>query len=805
MLTDLRYALRQLWKSPGFTFVAILTLGLGIGANTSIFSVVNAVLLRPLPYPVSERLVILTQSDSNQPSISVSFQDYLDYRRDNRVFEQLAIARREPASLSGIKGRSPEQIVAGVVTANFFKVIGLAPQIGRVFEEKEDRAGGPRVTVISDKLWQRIFNRDPKVLGRSVTFDGQSHTVVGVMPPQMFSPRLTEAWFPLMQRTTTPEWVPRDNHQGIFGWGRLKAGVSLEQAKADMNRVAARLEQQYPETNSKIGAKVTPLLENQVGEYRSSLTLLLCAVGVVLLIACVNLANLLAARGAARAREFAIRMAIGATRWQIVRQLLLESLLLALLGGALGLGFAAWGCDLIIALSPPDTLRFQEIRLDGQVLAFTALLSLLTSVLFGLWPAWHTSRAEAQTALKAGAHGASDSPLARRSRELLIVVEVALTLVLLSTTALVLQSFARTVAQPLGFEPRGLFSAQVALPSPGYENFEKIVNFSNALLEKLRAIPGVESAALAANPPLMTGWQSGFLPEGMAEPPPGHLPSAEIAVILGDYFATLKTPLLRGRTFGVQDTKTSPPVIIVDQLLADRFFPGQDPLGKNLRLQTDPKGPTFHTIIGVVPHLRVHGSEESTDLPQVYFAQTQVPNTSMVILLRTSLPLGSLEKSIRQIVASIDPAQPIFDVETMQARVEETWSTPRLMTSLLAAFSSLALILAVVGLYGVMAYNGLRRAREIGVRLALGARPGQISAMMLGQGMRLLSLGLLIGFAGAIGIARLLRSLLFGVSVSDLSTYLVVSLVLSLAAAIACWIPARRAARVDPMITLRAE
>jgi len=805
MLTDFRYAFRQLRKSPGFTFIAVFTLALGIGANTSIFSVVNAVLLRPLPYPEPNRLVILGQSDSNQPSISVSFQDYLDYRRDNRAFEQLAVARREPYSLSGIKGRAPEQIVGGLVTANFFKVIGLEPQLGRVFTEQEDRAGGPMVAVISDKLWQRVFNRDAKVLGRSLTFNGQPYTVVGVMPPRMFSPRLAEAWFPLMQRTTTPEWQNRDNHQGLFGWGRLKSGASIEQAQAEMTTLAARLERQYPKSNTQVGAKITPLLENQVGEYRSSLTLLLCAVGVVLLIACVNLANLLAARGAARSREFAIRVAIGATRWQIIRQLLIESLLLALFGGALGFCFAAWDCDLLIALSPPDTLRFKEIRLDGWVLAFTALLSIVTSILFGLWPAWHTSRADAQSALKAGAHGSSDSRAARRSRELLIVAEVAMTLVLLSTTALVLKSFANTVSLPLGFEPRNLFSAQIALPRPAYDDEIRMVNFSKTLLEKLRALPGIESAALAVNPPLMTGWQSGFLPEGTPEPPPGRGPSVELAIVMGDYFSTLKTPLLRGRAFDEHDTHGSQPVIIIDQLMAERYFAGQDPIGKRVRIRTAEKDRDMHTIVGVVPHLKVYGFGETNELPQAYFPQTQVTNGQLVVLLRSSLGKQALESTVRQVVAAIDPAQPIFDVEMMRDRVEETWSTPRLMSVLLGAFSVLALTLALVGLYGVMAFDGLRRAREIGIRLALGARRGQIRRMMLQQGMRLLLLGLVIGFAGAFTFSRLLRSLLFEVNAGDPASYLLVAVVLSLSAAAACWIPARRASQVDPMITLRAE
>lgn len=805
-MKDLRFALRQLRKTPGFTFIAVLTLALGIGANTSIFSVVNAVLLQPLPYPQPDRLVILTESDSQQPQISLSFPDYVDWRRDNTVFQDLAVARRESFNLSGLEGREPEQISGAIVTANFFKVIGLAPQLGRVFTEEEDRVGGPLLAVISDHLWQQLFNRDPQVLGRTLNLGNQPYTVVGVMPPQMLSPRTVEVWMPLMRRTDNATWQTRDNHPGLFGWGRLKAGVSIETALAEMKTITARLEKQYPESNARVGVTIAGLLENQVGEYRSSLHLLLGAVAVVLLIACANLANLLAARGAARSREFAIRVAIGATRWQIVRQLLLESLLLALLGGLLGTFLAAWGRDLLVALSPQNVRRFQDTRIDGWVLAFTAGTSILTSLLFGLWPAWQASRADAQSALKAGAHGSSDAPAARRSRESLIVFEVALTLLLLSAAALVFQSFAKTTALQLGFQPRDLMTAQIALPSPTYDDETRLINFSNALLEKLRALPGVQAAGLASNPPLMTGWQSGFLPEGQPEPPPGQGASGEMTTIEGDYFQSLGVSLLRGRSFDARDTKDAPRVAIVDQQLADHYFPGLDPVGKRIRMSTDEKGPRMLTIIGVAPRLKVHGfSELSSPLAQIYLPQTQVPNTALVVLLRTNLSPSAMERPLQQIVSSLDPSQPIYDLRMMQERVEETWAGPRLMTFLLMTFAGLALVLALVGLYGVMSFNGLRRMREIGVRLALGAQRPQIVAMMLRQGMKLLAIGLTIGFAGAVIVARLLRSLLFETNPSDPLTYLGVSALLLAAAAFACWIPARRASRVDPIITLRAE
>jgi putative ABC transport system permease protein len=593
----------------------------------------------------------------------------------------------------------------------------------------------------------------------------------------------------------------------LFGWGRLKDGVTAEQALAQMKEIAARLAVQYPQTNTGISVTMTPLLENQIGDYRGSLNLLLGAVALVLLIACANLANLLAARGAARAREFAVRAAVGASRWQIIRQLLIESFILALAGGLLGLCLAAWGRDLLVALAPPGVPRFQNISLNNWVLLFSLGLSFGTSILFGLWPAWHTSRADIQLALKSGGgHGSSEAPGARRSRDLLVIAEVALTLVLLSTAGLVLKSFANARNLGLGFDPQLLLSARIDLPSPTYSDEKKLINFTEALLQKLSVLPGVQNAAVASNPPLMTGWQTSFVPEGMAEPEPGKAPAVEMAIATEGYFQTIKTPLLRGRVFEATDTKEAPPVIIVDQLLAERYFPGQDAVGKHIAMHTGEKGAVEHrTIVGVVPHLKVYGFEETVVLPQAYLPMKQQPSTALVVLLRTTLSPKSLEKPVREIVASLDPAQPAFDFKTMRERVEETWATPRLMSFLLVCFAVLALTLAVVGLYGVMAFNGLRRMREIGVRLALGAMPSQIRMMMLGQGLRLLGAGLVLGFGGAMALSRLIRSLLYGVDANDPLIYATVTLVLIAASIVACWLPARRASRVNPMITLRAE
>ncbi|MEO6970486.1 MAG: FtsX-like permease family protein, partial [Chthoniobacterales bacterium] len=466
----------------------------------------------------------------------------------------------------------------------------------------------------------------------------------------------------------------------------------------------------------------------------------------------------------------------------------------------------AWSRDLLLALSPPGVPRFQQLSLNGWVLAFTLTLSFGSSLLFGLWPAWHTSHADIQLALKSGERGSSESAGARRSRDLLVIAEVALTLVLLSAAGLVLKSFANARGLGLGFDPHLLLSARVDLPEPAYSDPGKVANFSDALLQKLAALPGVENAALASNPPLMTGWQTGFLPEGAPEPKPGQGPSVEMAVVTPNYFQTLKTPLLHGRPFEARDTRSMAPVMIIDQLLADRYFPGQSAVGKRIRMSTGEKGAKeFRTVVGLVPHLKVYGFEEVTVLPQAYLPMTQNPQTGLVVLLRTALPPKSFEKPVRQIVASLDPAQPAFEFKTMQERVEETWATPRLMSFLLVCFAVLALVLAVVGLYGVMAFHGLRRMREIGMRLALGAMPSQIRSMMLRQGMRLLGSGLILGFVGAFAASRVIQSLLFSVSVNDPLIYVAVTLVMACAAFFACWIPARRASRVNPMVTLRSE
>ena len=804
-MNDLRFALRQLRKSPGFTLVAVLTLALGIGANTAIFSVIHAVLLRPLPYPEPHRIMALHETNGTQ-EFSLSFPDYVDWRRDNTVFEHLALSRRDSRNLT-IPGREPERIGVAFVTANFFNVIGLPAQHGRTFTEEEDRVGGPQLMVISDRLWQRVFNRDPNVLGTTISFFNQPVTLIGVMPPAMTSPQDADAWFPIMRRTNNAAWQNRANHPMMYAWGRLKPGVTVEQARAEMETISARLAQQYPDTNANVSAVVKPLLDNLVGGYRKNLTLLLGAVGLVLLIACANLANLFAARGAARAREFAIRAAVGASRARIVRQLLIESAAIAVVGGALGYLFAVWSRDALLVLAPPAVARFQEVNFDLRILGFTFALAALTSVLFGLWPAFGASRADVQLALKSGSAQSSDSRAARRSRDWLVIGEIALTVVLLSSAALVMKSFARTQALSLGYEPRDLLTARIDLPSSYYRSLEEVQTFSNALLDRVRALPGVTSASIGTNPVQMSSWQNNFRREGV-EASSAEQPNAESEVVAPDYFATLKAPIVRGRALDARDRKGAPLAVVIDETLAQQIFPGEDPIGKRIwSAPGDGEGADerLYEIVGVVNRMQFRGFDDPTPLPALFFSQGQVERTNLVLLARSTVGKASLEKSIRDIVASLDPRQPIYDVRSMMERVEETWAAPRLLTWLLAVFAGLALLLASIGLYGVISYTVLRRMREIGVRLALGAQRGHIRMLIGGQGARLLGTGLCLGMLGALACSRVLESFLFEVEAIDPAVYLTVCFLLALAAAAALWLPTRWASRVDPIITLRAE
>ncbi|HEY1771188.1 MAG TPA: ABC transporter permease [Chthoniobacterales bacterium] len=806
-MNDFCFALRQLRKSPGFTFIAVLTLSLGIGANTAIFSVINSVLLESLPYPDAGRIVVLQEKDntgSGEP-YSMALPDYLDWRHDATVFQDFALTHPETSALSDIPGRAPEQIPVAFVTENFFRLIGVGPEMGRTFSRDEDKAGAPFVTVLSDKMWTQVFARDPNILGRKINFGGRLATVIGVMPPAVDAPSQPDAWFSMMRRADNDAWPKREIHPMLFGWARLKPGLTIEEARAQITAIAARLEKTYPETNKNVGSVVTPLLESLVGKYRTNLALLLGAVGLVLLIACANLANLFAARGVARAREFAIRAAVGATRLQLVRQLLIESLVIALLGGIVGFIFALWSRDLVEWLAP-NVARFQTVHFDARVLAFTFLLTGLTTILFGLWPAWQAARADVQLALKS-TQNASESKGARRLRDWLVIADVALTLVLLSSAGVVLKSFARLQALSLGFEPRGLTTARIDLPWRNYRDAKALNNFTAAVMEKVRALPGVEKVAFASNPPLLTPWHIGFAIEGKPVPPPSEQDDAESEAVSGDYLGALGATLLRGRAFDVHDTKDSPRVTMIDQALADKFFRGQNPIGKRLTCNPDGNDTRYYwyEIVGVVATMKRQGAEPTAASPLIHFPLAQVYRNTLTLLVRSDAKAGALEKPIRDIVASVDHRQPVYDVRSMSDRVAQTWATQRLLTNLLAVFAGLALVLATVGLYGVLAYNAARRLREIALRVALGASRGQIRGFIFNHGLRLLLIGCAVGLAGAVLSVTMLGTVVTASSPNEPAIYLFVAAILALATAIACWFPAQRALRVDPITVLRTE
>jgi len=805
-MNQFRFAFRQLLNNPAFSAVAILTLALGIGANTAIFSIVNAVLLRPLPYPNADRIMVLNESSGPGQDYAVALPDYFDWQKDSTSFEHLAATHKESRNLSGIPGRDPERVSGASVTRNFFNIIGLSAEIGRIFSEDEDKAGAAPVVVISDRLWRRVFNADPSVLGRSITLHDSNYTVIGVMPPQMTSPQDSDFWMS-MTRRVPDVWMQRFIHPMIYVWGKLKPGVTVEQARTEMKGIAARLEKEYPGTNGQETAVVTPLLDNLVGKYKTNLALLLGAVGLVLLIACANLANLFAARGAARSREFAIHAAVGATRAQIIKKLLLESFVIAILGGALGLLLALWVRNGLIALSPGDVSRFHQVSFDLPVLGFTFLIASLTTMLFGLWPAWQASHTDVQLALKEGSAGSGDSRSAKRARDWLVISEIALTLTLLVAAGLVLKSFSRLQTLQLGYEPHNLFSARLELPWKTYTDREKVGVYTKALLEKVAAIPGVQSAGIGSNAPLMGGWQTGFWREEKGRPAPADMLNSDLEVVTGDYFQTFKVPLLRGRLFNERDTKDSPRVIIIDQAMAEQYFPGEDPIGKRLGVDVGNDGEDWpmSEIIGVVARMRFHAIDEMAPAPVIYCSMAQAQRTSLGLFVRSSLSFATLSKSIRDAAISIDPNQPVYDARPMLDRVRETWGTQRLLSFLFSVFAGLALVLATIGLYGLLAYTTLKRVREIGIRLALGARPAQIRTLILSHGLHLLAIGGAIGLVAALVLSRALQSVLFDVKGIDPRIYLGVGALLFAATFFASWIPARRASRVDPIIALRTE
>src|SRR5947209_4129285 len=811
LLQDVRYGLRMLWKSPGFTLIAIAALALGMGANTAIFSVVNAVLLSPLPFPQSDRLMIVWENNLQRgvTRTQASYPDFADWREQNHVFERVASFHDSDFVLTG--SHEPLRLQGEMVNADLFPLLGVQPIIGRSFRPEEDQPGeNGRVVMLSYALWQKQFGSDPKVVGQPLMLNGKSYNVVGVMAEGFQFPiqnEPVELWTTVAEDLSGSE--PLCEQRGahyMMVIGRLKPGVTQTQAQAEMDTIASRLSQQYVDTNKNRGITVIPALENLVGNVRTALLILLGAVGCVLLIACANVANLLLARATTRNKEIAIRAALGASRLRVIRQLLTESVLLSLAGGALGLLIALWGTDLLVAVSGNAIPRSTQIGLDVYVLGFTFLVALVTGVLFGLAPALQASRSDLTEALKEGGRSSGDGARHNRLRSALIVAEVAIALMLLVGSGLLIQSLRRLQQVSPGFDSHNVLTLSVGLPDVKY-NTQQQADFYRSLRERIEALPGVASAS-AVFPLPLSGERMGISFETEGRPVlKSDEPSTEFRTVSPDYFRTMGIPFLKGRDFTERDDQTAPGVVIVNEAFAQKFFPNKDPLGKRIKpgISVDENKPVMREIVGVVGNVKHKNLSMAEEDPEAYVPHEQLPFDTMTLVVKTNVNAASITSAVRNEVRALDKDLPVYSIKTLDEYLAASVSQPRFNTLLLAIFAGLALILTAIGLYGVMSYSVVQRTHELGIRLALGAQTHDIQKLVVGQGMALTLIGVVIGLIGAFALTRIMRSLLFGISATDPLTFIAVSLLLSTIALIACLIPARRAMKVDPMIALRYE
>jgi putative ABC transport system permease protein len=810
---DIRYGARTLYKNPGFTAVAVLALALGIGANTAIFSVVNELLLRPLPFKDPERIVMLWEvTPEGRHQNTTSRANFVRWRDDSKSFDGVAAFADTKLNLTGVG--DAEEVPAQLASPDLFRILGAEPIIGRTFSQDDARAGAPRVAVLGYGLWQRRFGGDRGVIGKPVTLNGVPVTVVGVMPAgfewhirsRSRTGRPAEIWtvlpMPAAGSDSEGEW------QGRFlsVAARLKAGVSIEQAGAELKTIERRIGQDSPRFNKDYTTEVIPLREQFVGGVRTALWILLGAVGFVLLIACANVANLLLARSAAREKEIAVRTALGASRVRVVRQLLTESLLLALLGSVVGLGLAWWGTGALVAISPRELVNLRGVGINLTVLAWTAGVSLLTGIIFGLAPALEASRLNLNDALKEGGKGSGgQSTRSRRLRGALVVAEVALSLVLLASAGLLVRSFVRLQQIDTGFNPENVLTFVLPLAGGKYKDDPQFVAFFRQAEEHVRALPGVKGVGMVNYLPLYGGLGSatGFAVEGRPAPPPGEAPSTNVRVADAGYFGTMGIPLLRGRNFSDVEQNEPRHVVLVSQSFARQYFNGEDPVGKRVSVDMfDKPDPT--EIIGMVGDARYDSLTDEAQ-PTVYFPTPELTYSFMTFVVRTDGDPASIAPAVRREIAALDPDQPVSDVRTMDQVMAETRGRARFNTLLLGLFAGLATLLAAVGIFGVMNYSVTLQTREIGLRMALGAEPGRVLVLVLKQGMLLTLAGIAVGLAGALVLTRLMSSLLFEVGASDPATYAAIVLLLALVSLVACYLPARRATKVDPMVALRYE
>jgi putative ABC transport system permease protein len=795
LLKDIRFSLRSLLKRPAFTAIAVITLALGIGVNTAIFSVINAVLLRPLTYSDPARLVTF-RSHQSAP-------DLADIEAQSRTFSKIGGEVRQ--GLDYTAGREPVQLQIGQVTGGFFETLGVSAERGRVITAADDKPGAPFVVVLSQALWRGQFNADEQILGKTIPLSGNVYTIIGVMPATFVSPRdNTEAWTPV--HVSNPLAA---NFRGVHflrTYARLAAGVTLEQARAEMQVIDQNLAAQYPEENKNRATLIVPLHERIVGQSRQSLLVLFAAVSLVLLIACANFANLLLARSAEREREFVIRAALGAGRWRLMRQLLTESLLVSLAGGLIAVWLAIWGTRLLIWFKPENLPRLREINVDLRVLGFTFGVALLTGIIFGLLPAWTASRGGVSEALKEGGRSATAGSARQLLRRVFVIAELAIALILLVGAGLLIKTFWKLRSVEPGFRPDHLLTMRVELPEARYKEKDKQTRFRTQALQAIDSLPGVQGAMVSELPLSGDTLDHEFLIDGRPPIAPGDEPSLQTRSVMGDYFQVMQMPLRAGRNFGPQDFGAQAQRVgIVNESMVRMYFPNEDPLGKRVRWARDPVNRWF-TIVGVVGDVK-HFGLDLPELPALYspYPEADPWKRWMTFIARTQSDPGAMSQAIKQQIWKIDPQLPLTRVQTMNEVAASSFAARSFNMFLLAIFAGLALVLAAVGIYGVMSYAVTQRAQEIGIRMALGARAPDVLALILRSGLTMTLIGVVIGLSGALALTRVMRTLLFGVTPTDTLTFVAVSAVLIVVALLACYLPARRASKVDPLVALRYE
>jgi len=812
---DLRYGARMLLKNPGVTAVAVITLALGIGANSAIFSVVNAVMLRPLPFKNPDRLVSLWANVPDRGRWRATPANFLDWKKQSTSFEGMTAFGSSTMTLTG--DGEPEQLLGSRAGAGYFSVVGIEPMLGRQFLPEEYEPGKGPVVILGHAFWLRRYGGDPGLLNKAIRLDGSPYTVVGVMPPGIYPAWPTTSGKLSFDQSQEQFWMPlgftaemaarRTSH--VFGvLGRLKPGVTIEQAQAEMNTVAARLEAEYP-VNKGEGVLVSPFMDELVGKVRPALITLLAAVGLVLLIACANIAGLLLAQHAARSKEIAIRSALGAGRTRLVRQFFLEGLLLTLLGTTAGIALARLGIGGMLRIIPQEIPRLDQVHLDWRVLGFTLLLSLVTCLVFGLAPAWHAAKPDLQSTLEQGGRSSGPSAGRQRVRQLLVVFQVSMAVMLVIGAGLMIKSFWRLQQVDPGFKAEHVLTLSLSLPQSKYPEPAQVNRFFTTLIERLDALPGVQSASIAYDHPLQANWGDSFTIEGRPAPKPGEFPGANFEPVSSAYFRTVGAQVINGRQFSAQDDEDHPGVAIVNEAFARRFFPNEPTLGQ--RIQPGPPGRiwrgqklTSFEIVGIARNVKSAGLNAESE-PTYYLPAAQAPLQDMAILIRTQSDPTALVTAVRQTVWAIDPNQPITDVKTLERIVSDSIAQPRLNMFLMGLFGALAMILAAVGIYGLLSYVVTQRTQEMGIRMALGARAADVLKLVLKQGMTLAVIGEAIGLLGAFALTRLIRGLLFGVTPTDMTTFIVVVVVLNAVALLACFVPARRATKVDPLAALRYE